>query len=497
MLPLLLAATSLLAPTVAVASQPRSAVVAGGDGIIRAPVNAIAGGPLPKLRARQNKVDVANQKGGTRYAVDIEVGTPAQKLTLILDTGSPDTWINPACDTANVPADCRTFSRFDATKSSSLKDTGVGDVLVYGIGNATVEYVYETLKIGSAKITNQVVGIAVESHNIPLGILGMSPPVNGVNEYSYVLDTMKAQGLIKSRAFSLDLRGVDNPNGALIFGGIDTGKYIGSLAKLPMLSQANTPSGADRYYVTMTGVGVTLPDGTMAKSETLSVPVFLDSGATFSHLPTPIYQAFAASFSNTQYDPESGYYYVPCGVTELDGSVDFYFGGKTIRVPLNDFIWQVQGRCILGVLPNDEEPTLGDTFLRAAYVVFDQDNREIHIAQAADCGTNLVAIGSGANPVPSSTGQCTALPTPTNTGKGDNLDVTATRVPSNTFTGTAPTGVGLGPGPAQSKTMSATLGSAPQATGAGGAGKSGVGRVEVGGVAAVVVGVVNMAVMMV
>ena len=320
----------------------------------------------------------------------------------------------------------------------------------------------------------------------------MSPPVNGVNEYPYVLDTMVTQGVIKSRAFSLDLRGVDNPNGAIIFGGIDTGKYIGSLAKLPMLSPKQSPGGADRYYVTMTGVGVTLSDGTTAQSEVLSVPVFLDSGATFSHLPTAIYQAFANSFTSGQYDPDSGYFYVPCDVTDLAGSVDFYFGNKTIRVPLNDFIWEVQGYCILGVLPSDDEPTLGDTFLRAAYVVFDQDNRELHIAQAANCGTNLVAIGSGAAAVPSSTGQCTALPKATSTTKGDSLDVTATRAPTNTFTGTAPTGVGLGPGPAVSRTSaSGTIDATSQPT-AGTGSKNAAGRgVEVGIAAVVALAVVN------
>lgn len=316
----------------------------------------------------------------------------------------------------------------------------------------------------------------------------MSPPVNGRPDYPYVLDTMVSQGLIKSRAFSLDLRGVDNPNGALIFGGIDTGKYIGELHKLSMLTQRQSPGGADRYYVTMTGVGVTLPDGTMAQSEPLTVPVFLDSGATFSHLPTPIYQAFANSFGNAQFDPDSGYYYVDCDVTELAGSIDFYFGNKTIRVPLNDFIWEVQGFCILGVLPNDDEPTLGDTFLRAAYVVFDQDNREIHIAQAANCGTNLVAIGSGTAAVPSSTGKCTELPTPT--GKGEGLDVTATRAPSNTFTGAAPT-VALGPGPAVSKAGGETTGATPQPTaGTGSKNAAGRGR-EVGAGAAAVLGLVN------
>jgi hypothetical protein len=156
MLPLVFAA-SLLAPTAAAAAaaseaqqaQPRP-IVARGDGIIRAPVNALSG-PAPNLlRGRQNAVDVANQKDGTRYAVDIKVGTPAQSLTLILDTGSPDTWVNPSCATANVPSDCRSFPQFNPSKSSSLKSTGVSDVLVYGIGNATVQYVEETVTIGCA-----------------------------------------------------------------------------------------------------------------------------------------------------------------------------------------------------------------------------------------------------------------------------------------------------------------------------------------------------------
>ncbi|KAK3905580.1 aspartic peptidase domain-containing protein [Staphylotrichum tortipilum] len=443
MLPLLFAAL-LLAPALAAVSRPRP-VVARGDGIVRVPVNAIAA-PPPNLRARQNGVEVENQRRGTRYAVDIEVGTPRQKLTLLLDTGSPDTWVNPMCDTANLPADCRAFPQFDFTKSTSLKTTNARDVLVYGIGNASVAYVLETVVIGSARITNQVIGIAFKSYDIPLGIFGISPPVTGDNKYPYVLDMMATQGLIKSRAFSLDLRGIDNPNGAIIFGGIDTGKYIGALAKRPMLSPQQSPGGANRYYVAMTGVGVTFPDGTTAKAEALSVPMFLDSGSTFSYLPTPIYQAFTAFFTDGQRDPKSNYYFVPCDVRKLAGSIDFYFGSKTIRVLLNDFIWEAQGQCVLGVLPNDDEPTLGDTFLRAAYVVFDQDNRNIHLAQAADCGTNLVAIGSGADAVPSSAGRCSAPPMPT--AKADNADVKAARAPSNAFAGTALTGMALGPGPA-------------------------------------------------
>jgi hypothetical protein len=151
MLSLIFAATLLTSA----AAEPRP-VAARGNGIIRSPINALPG-PPPKLRVRQNEVQVENQRQGTRYGVEIEVGTPPQKVTLILDTGSPDTWVNPSCATANVPADCRALGRFDYTKSTSLNETGVEDILVYGIGNATIQYVYETVTIGCKSTTAMVV----------------------------------------------------------------------------------------------------------------------------------------------------------------------------------------------------------------------------------------------------------------------------------------------------------------------------------------------------
>lgn len=302
---------------------------------------------------------------------------------------------------------------------------------------------------------------------------------------------MKTQGLIKSRAFSLDLRTVDSPDGALIFGGIDTGKYIGALQKLPILPMEQTPRGADRYYVSMTGVGLTYPDGSVTRSQEITVPVFLDSGGTLSRLPTPIYQAFAASFEGAEFDSQTGFYFLPCDVADLKGSVDFYFGTKVIRVPFNDFIWHVQGYCVLGVLPDDDEPVLGDTFLRAAYVVFDQDNRNLHIAQAANCGTNLVAIGSGKDAVPSQTGACTATSArPAATAQG-GLDVTATRSsPTAIFTGEGPTGIGIGPGPVATRVSGS--GSLSEPTGTGSA-QNGAGKgVGIGFGAAVAVVVANV-----
>ncbi|CCC11183.1 hypothetical protein SMACR_03889 [Sordaria macrospora] len=449
-----------------------------GEGFIRAPIRAAPGTPQTKLRRRQEDEGLNNQNLGTTYTIDIEIGTPPQTVTLILDTGSPDLWVNPTCETSGQEEYCQSFAQFDYTKSKTIEDTGAADILGYGKGNVTIEYVTDDVTIGSAKVKSQILGIGFESHDIPLGILGLSPSVNPDSQpYPYLLDSMTSQGIISSRAFSLDLRSIDNPSGAIIFGGVDLGKFSGSLAKLPMLDPSDTPSGADRYWIVLSGVGMTYPDGQVEESEEIAVPVFLDSGGTLSRLPATIFQAIGDSFPGSQYDTESGFYIVDCAVADESGSVDFVFGSKKIRVPYGDFIWEVQsGVCVVGVLPTDEEPVFGDSFLRAAYVVYDQDNRNLHLAQAANCGEQIVEIGSGANAVPSSTGKCKDSG-PTGTDGGGGLDVTATRAPTKTAAGGGPqvTNSDFGPGPAGTRVSTSGIG-LPTGTGGGSGGGSGGGN---------------------
>lgn len=202
-----------------------------------------------------------------------------------------------------------------------------------------------------------MLGIALDSAGIPLGILGLSPPLTGEAEYPYVLDNMVDQELIPSRAFSLDLRDIDSPDGALIFGGVDTGKYIGELAKCPMLDTADTPNNTDRYWITMDYVGITDSNGDSGLLSNDEVTVFLDSGSTISTLPTSLFEAIGNAFSplGAQYDESSGYYLISCDVMEQSGSVDFGFGDKVISVSYENFIWAPEGAgtCLLGMQASD------------------------------------------------------------------------------------------------------------------------------------------------
>ncbi|KAG6358257.1 hypothetical protein INS49_014141 [Diaporthe citri] len=144
------------------------------------------------------------------------------------------------------------------------------------------------------------------------------------------------------------------------------GKYTGSLAKLPIVDPADTLLNADRYWVNLTSVGLTFPNGTSGLLALGEMPVFLDSGGTFSRFFNETFFAIGDAFPGAFWNETIGYYII-----------------------------------------DNEEPVLGDSFLRAAYVVYDQDNANLHLAQAEDCDENIIPIGSGPDAVPSSTGQCT------------------------------------------------------------------------------------------
>lgn len=158
MLPVILTAL-LLAPAATVANAAsQGGIVARGDGIVRSPLRPITV-PGPKLRIRQNEVEVLNQKTGTRYAMEMEIGTPPQTVTLIVDTGSPNTWVNPQCETYAIPSDCRRFPQFDYNNSSSLNVTEYVDFLQYGSGSAKIQYVYETVSIGCECVNGEVFAV--------------------------------------------------------------------------------------------------------------------------------------------------------------------------------------------------------------------------------------------------------------------------------------------------------------------------------------------------
>lgn len=304
----------------------------------------------------------------------------------------------------------------------------------------------------AAKLANQTFGVGYQSHDLKNGIMGAGPSLQGWDApYPLVIDSLAQQGKTNSRAFSIDLRGVESPRGAVIFGGIDKKKFKGTLEKLPIVPATQSPDSLTRYWVNLNGIEVEKADGTNHVAATENQAYFFDTGATLSYFPENVVESIAAGFE-TDYDAESKFYFVDCGLTKLDKSVNFKFGKTTIQVPYKDFIWHIFDTefCVLGMQAQPASTPmyiLGDSFLRGAYVVVDQDNRNIWVAQAADCGTHLVAIGSGPDAITALEGECGATTTTTTTSVAPTSTKSSSTVPTPTTTSSAVPTITTTPGP--------------------------------------------------
>ncbi|KAG6170249.1 hypothetical protein E4U11_002835 [Claviceps purpurea] len=380
-------------------------------GMLRYPITVNSGAPSKHIHRRQQDVAVHAQQGGFFYSIELQVGTPPQPVSVNFDTGSAELWINPVCSKSSDPASCQSYGRFNG--SQTYVDTNITNRINYGTGFAQLEYGYDYVQIGSARLSQQLFGVATDSEFAVTGIMGAGPQLKGwTSDYPMILDNMVSQKFIKSRAFSLDIRSIESARGSVVFGGIDTKKFSGYLEKRPIIPAADSPDKLTRYWVYLDGVSVTKNDGsnTVIFDQVNGQPVLLDSGYTVSSLSTDHFNKIKDAFPGVTPPPSddnSGLYRVPCNVGQQNGTVNFKFGKTEINVPFNDFIWkQSADLCVLGVIPDDKFPVLGDTFLRAAYVVYDMDNRQVHVGNNEDCGSSLLAIGSGPDAVPSVQGDC-------------------------------------------------------------------------------------------
>lgn len=146
--------------------------------------------------------------------------------------------------------------------------------------------------------------------------------------------------------------------------------------------------------------------------------VLLDSGTDMILTPEGVSSRICDDLDSVQ-DPIFGLCLVSCDLKDESGGLDVSFNNKTIRVNFEDVVTEVHtlisSICILTVKDTFTDPPtyiLGAPFLRAAYAVFDWDNQQVHLAQAADCGSQVVAIGTGRDAVPTGVGceESAALP---------------------------------------------------------------------------------------
>ncbi|RYO88972.1 hypothetical protein DL762_003468 [Monosporascus cannonballus] len=330
-----------------------------------------------------------------------------------LDTGSFELWVNPECSSLGGLSDrkfCEAVGHYNPSASSTSVQLAGTKTLVYGIGSARIQYVADDIRLSGtdAHLKEVQFGVAMKTKDELTGILGLGHGHGVTLDYKNFVDQLEDQGITDTKAFSLALGGKMEQEGLVIFGGLDTGKFSGTLKTLPIIPAQKSPDGAPRYWVGMNHISLTPPSNRTKRYENTTMAAFLDSGATLTLFPPEIAYAIAADFGAESPDV-TGMFPVDCALSTVPGTIDFAFDGITIRVPYSELVREFQTilgeTCYLGIGPHEDFVLLGDTMLRSTYAIFDQTNDAIHIAQYANCGTNELEITSKTN-LSAMTGDC-------------------------------------------------------------------------------------------
>ncbi|KAH9837240.1 acid protease [Rhodofomes roseus] len=219
-----------------------------------------------KLEGRAASVEATNVVD--TYVVSVGVGSPATQYSLLVDTGSSNTWLG---------ADKK------YTKTSTSKDTGSQVSVTYGSGSFSGEEYTDTVTLGDGlTITGQSIGVASSAQGFSGvdGILGVGPVAltQGTLQSSddtipTVTDNLLSQGTISTEVLAVSFEPAtseSDANGELTFGGTDSSKFTGSINYVPITST----SPASEYW----GIDQSISYG--SKSILSSTAGIVDTGTT-------------------------------------------------------------------------------------------------------------------------------------------------------------------------------------------------------------------------
>ncbi|KZT08682.1 acid protease [Laetiporus sulphureus 93-53] len=324
--------------------------------------------------------------------VQVGVGSPATYYSLIVDTGSSNTWVG--ADKAYV-------------KTSTSENTGDSVSVSYGSGSFSGEEYVDTLTLGDdLTITGQSIGVASSSQGFDGvdGILGIGPTVltedtvSNTDEVPTVTDNLYAQGTISEYLVSVSFEPTtseSDTNGELTFGGTDSSKYTGSISYVPL----TTTSPASYYW----GIdeSITYGSGTTILSETAGI---VDTGTTLILIASNAYSKYQKATSATE-DEDTGL--LRLTTSEYNNLENLYFniGDNSYTLTPNAQIWPRSLNSAIGgssdyvyLIVNSIGTPSGEgldfingyAFLERYYSVFDTGNSQVGFATTSytDATTN-------------------------------------------------------------------------------------------------------------
>ncbi|EKM77225.1 hypothetical protein AGABI1DRAFT_93597 [Agaricus bisporus var. burnettii JB137-S8] len=332
-----------------------------------------AGGRLsPEEEALVNQ-PLDNQ--AVTYIASVGVGSPATFYSLIVDTGSSNTWVG-----ATAPY----------VQTSTSRDTGDSVGVQYGSGSFSGEEFVDTVTLGSLTLAQQSIGVADTSVGFEGtdGILGIGPVALTQGTLSPDVST-----LIPTVTDNLFANGDIDANE---IGGVDSSKFTGDinfmflfLTDPIILSPVTSTQPASFFW----GIDQSVRYG--ASNTILSTAAgIVDTGTTLVLLASDAIARYQAA-TGAVLDRNTGLLRITTAQFANLQSLFFTAGGSTFELTPNAQIWPRTLNQAIGGNPNSVYLIVGDlgmpsgegfdfvngyAFLERYYSVYDTANHRVGFA---------------------------------------------------------------------------------------------------------------------
>ncbi|KAJ7796816.1 acid protease [Mycena olivaceomarginata] len=331
----------------------------------------------------------------TEYLVNVTIG--GQDFTVIVDTGSVDTWVVQRgfnCVDANgtsVPQSVCAFGTdgFDTNASTTFESfPDVRANLRFGNGavlNGSVGF--DTVTVGGVFVPDSIAGLS--GNGILSGLLGLAFPsltaVHNITDgtralYDPFFFTAVKQKKLKNSIFSVSIDRVEHNIGFLSFGGMPPVPVVNTSVTVPIQGYTvvnSTGIPSDRPDAMFFFYAVDIQSYTFPGSDTVvtaSNNTILDSSTTFNLLPDDVAAVFATGFNPPATLIANPLNDRPIYIVTLGGR-----GSALIRKT------RFGTQPISAISPGfDTQFILGDVFLHNVVSTFNPIYREVTLTQRAE-----------------------------------------------------------------------------------------------------------------
>jgi len=337
-------------------------------------------------------VDVTD--AGVTYTTSVGVGSPPTDYTLLIDTGSSNTWVGAG-------------KKY--VKTSTSQSTGNKVNVSYGSGSFSGTEFTDTVTLSPGLvITDQSIGVASAAQGFQDvdGILGIGPAdltkgtVSGTTTVPTVTDNLFAQGSITNDSIGISYEPTTSTdavsNGELTFGGVDNSKTTGDVNFVPITST----SPASQYW----GIHQSVSYGDGGATILNTTAGIVDTGTTLLMIATDAFQAYEKA-TGAKLDKTTGLLTITESQFNNLQSLFFNIGGVSYELTPNAQIWPRSSNSTIGgqegkiylVVADMGSPSGqgldfidGFVFLQRFYSVFDTGNAQVGLATTSftDAETN-------------------------------------------------------------------------------------------------------------